>query len=282
MSYQKHVVIVGSARSGTSWLSETIAQQYRYRLLFEPEHDTLTKDGKLICDRFFTEKDNNNEANSYLKKVFANRVDNDWIAQSSNRKFKRHLWPIIPKKYIIKFVRCNLSAKYINEHFNMPLIHLVRNPYDVINSQQRVKFPWLFNLEHFKKQENLVALINENFGFDLNAKNNLEQVEILTLRWCIENMIPLNVQEPRKYKTQLIKHEDLRKDVNQFVDLCKNFDLEPVKNINKAYKRPSTKAHPNSSVRVDKQMQKKLDRDNLQKINAILDKFNFELYERRG
>ena len=36
-SYNKHIIIAGSARSGTSWLAEIIALQFRYRLLFEPE-----------------------------------------------------------------------------------------------------------------------------------------------------------------------------------------------------------------------------------------------------
>jgi len=250
MAYTKHVIVVGSARSGTSWLAETIAQQYRYRLLFEPEQETHTKNGVLLCDRYFTEEENNKEANIYLKKVFANRVDCDWIAQSSNRKYKRHLWPFIPKKFIIKFVRCNLAAKYLNEHFQVPLIHIVRNPYDVIRSQQRVKFPWLYDLSYFQNQKNLVALIQENFNFDLSDKRNYDRVEKLALRWCVENMIPLKVQKPKQYKSQLIKHEDLRNDINVYLELCKNFDIEPINNIEKQYKRPSTKAHPDSAVRV--------------------------------
>jgi len=273
---------MGSARSGTSWLAETIAQQHRYRLLFEPEQETQTKNGILLFDKYFTEEKNNKEANNYLKKVFANQVDCDWIAQSSNRKYKRHLWPFIPKKYIIKFVRCNLSAKYINEHFQIPLIHIVRNPYDVIKSQQRVKFPWLFNLNHFAAQESLVNLVQDKFDFNLTDNRIYDEVEQLTIRWCLENIIPLKVQEPRQYKSQLVKHEDLRNDVNVFLELCKNFDLEPVNNIEKEYKRPSSKAHPKSDVRNANQSIKKLELEELQKINAILDKFEVELYERRG
>jgi hypothetical protein len=282
MAYHKHVVVVGSARSGTSWLAETIAQQHRYRLLFEPEQETRTKKGDLLCDKYFTEENNSKEANHYLKKVFANQVDCDWIAQSSNRKYKRHLWPFIPKKYIIKFVRCNLSAKYINEHFQIPLIHIVRNPYDVIKSQQRVKFPWLFDLNHFKDQELLINLIQENYGFNLIENRKYDEVEKLAIRWCLENMIPLNVHEPRRYKSQLVKHEDLRNDINVFLELCENFDLEPVNNIEKEYIKPSSKAHPKSDVRGASQAIEKLEREELQKINSILDLFKVELYERRG
>ena len=280
-NYNKHVVVVGSARSGTSWLAETIAQQHRYRLLFEPEQETQTKAGKLLCDKYFTNENNNAKANHYLKKVFANRVDCDWIAQSSNRKWKRHLWPFIPKKFVIKFVRCNLSAKYINEHFKIPVIHIIRNPYDVIKSQQRVKFPWLYDLSHFAAQDHLVDLVQQQFNFNLKEIKKLDEVEILTLRWCLENVIPLQLEEPYQYKSAIIKHEELRGNVEVFKNLCKQFHLEPVKDIEKAYVRPSTKAHPKSEVRNTDAVQKKLAEDELLKINAILDQFQVKLYPRK-
>jgi len=98
--YKNHIVVLGSARSGTSWLSEIMSLQYRYRMLFEPEHEFNTENGKLICDRYITESSTSRDIRRYLKRVFANRVDCDWIAQLSNRKWKRHLWPFIPKKSV--------------------------------------------------------------------------------------------------------------------------------------------------------------------------------------
>lgn len=53
--YHKHVIVLGSARSGTSWLSENLAKPYRYRMLFEPEHDERTTKGHALTDRYFTE-----------------------------------------------------------------------------------------------------------------------------------------------------------------------------------------------------------------------------------
>ena len=124
-SFNKHIIIIGSARSGTSWLAETMAQPYRYRMLFEPEHETQTKKGYLLCDKWIEHSSNFELAHAYIKKIFANRVDCNWIAQNSNRRLKMHLWPCIPKKFIIKFVRCNLSAAYMNSTFNVPVIHVL-------------------------------------------------------------------------------------------------------------------------------------------------------------
>lgn len=279
--YNKHLVIVGSARSGTSWLSETIAIQHRYRMLFEPEQETRTKLGYLLCDQWIETIEEAKEAYTYLNSVFNNRVDCDWIAQNSYRSFKRHLWPFIPKKYIIKFVRANLLAKYINEVFDIPVIHLIRNPYDVIQSQQRVKFPWLYNLSHFIKQEKLVQLVKDNFSFDIMTYEQLSDIEILCLRWCIENVIPIEVLEPYQKKSLVVKYEDLFSDINVFYNLCAQFDIEPIKNVQAYYKIPSSKTHANSSIHNKKEEQLFWSKSELNQINSILDIFKTQLYTRK-
>ena len=181
--FTKHIIVVGSARSGTSWLCELLARPSRYRLLFEPEHEFQTPKGHLLCDRWIENDEQAGAGASYLREVFSNSVDNDWIAQHSNRKWKRHLWSFIPKRYIIKFVRCNLAAKYMNEQFNIPVLHLIRNPYEVIDSQRRVKFPWLYDLSRFQKQEKLVTYVKERFQFDLNSTKALTDLQ--RSLWCV-------------------------------------------------------------------------------------------------
>lgn len=279
--FNKHIIIVGSARSGTSWLSEVIARQFRYRMLFEPEHEFNTKKGKLICDKWLRTEASSVDANRYLIKVLNNQVDSDWIGQISNRKYKMHLWPFIPKKYIIKFVRAYLSAKYLNENFKVPLIHIIRNPYDVLASQQRVKFPWLYNLDHFKNQKDLVAMVKEQFNFDLlKDTKDMTPLEVLTVRWCLENVLPLQVLEPYQYKHRIVKHEDLRSDIQVFLDLCKEFDVEPLSNIEKEYQRPSSKTHPKSKIINKNAEMRKFDSKELFSINRLLDIFNCKLYPR--
>lgn len=280
--FNKHIAIVGSARSGTSWVSELIARQFRYRMLFEPEHEFNTKNGKLICDQWLKSKDDSLEAYQYLTRVFQNRVDSDWIGQISNRKYKMHLWPFIPKKYIIKFVRANLSAKYINETFKIPVIHIIRNPYDVLASQQRVNFPWLYNLDYFKNQKELVAIVKERFNYDLLVNTTtITPLEILTLRWCLENVLPLTIAEPYQYKHRILKYEDLRDDISVFLGLCKEFDIKPLANIEEEYQRPSSKTHPKSTVINKHAKNIKLTSKELQVVNKLLDTFDCNLYPRK-
>jgi hypothetical protein len=278
--FNKHVIVVGSARSGTSWLSETLAQPYRYRMLFEPEQETRTKLGRLLCDRWLTSKADSEEAYEYLTKVFKNRVDCDWIAQNSNRKFKRHLWPFLPKRFIIKFVRCNLSAHYMHAVFGIPLIHIIRNPYDVIRSQQQVKFPWLYDLSHFAKQEKLVKRIQDLFNYDITQFKSLSDVEILALRWCIENVIPLKVLEPYSEQASVVRYEDLSSNIELFNELCDTYKLEPVSNLQHYFKQPSSKTHPEGSIYKKDKDTNKLSVNALLAINKILDVFKTKLYAR--
>ena len=276
--FNKHIIIVGTARSGTSWLSETIAWQKRYRMLYEPEHETRTKKGYLLVDLWIETINASKDLQHYLRQIFNNRVNSDWIAQNSNRKFKRHLWPFLPKKYVIKFVRANLSAKFINDKYKIPVIHIIRNPYDVIISQQRANFPWLIDLSHFANQKKLVALIKDKFDFDITNFEKHTHIEKLTIRWCIENVIPLEVLEPYQYHSKVIKYEELIVDVKVFKNLCHQFDLEPSSDIDEIYRRPSSKTHKNSTIRTKKKRVVAWTNEDLNQVNQILNTFKTQLY----
>ncbi len=276
-TYKNHLVILGSARSGTSWLSELIARQHRYRLLFEPEHEYNTAKGHLLCDRYL-QPVNNEAVKHYLKKVFSNRVDNDWIAQSSNRKWKRHLWPFIPKKFIIKFVRCNLGLEYFRKEFDMPVVFILRNPYDVLASQQRVKFPWLYDLKFFLEDETLKDLILEHYGLNLGNLKELTDLEKLALRWSIENSIPF--LKLSKEVVSFYKLEDLKKNRDLFLNICKEKRLEPLGNLEQVYKQPSSKTHPRSKIRTGENPDSKFTKEEFEKINYFLDIFKIDTYPR--
>lgn len=276
--FKKHLIIVGSARSGTSWLAEIIATQYRYRLLFEPEHEFQTEKGHLICDKYILPNTTSKNVEKYLNRVFANKIDNDWIGQCSNRTLKRHLWPFLPKKYIIKFVRANLSAHFMNNRFNIPVIFLIRNPYDVIHSQLRSKFPWLLDLSHFVDQPKLVSLIKKTFDYDISNYKTLKEHQILCLRWCIENVIPIEVHNDHPKNVAVIRYEKLKNDIQQFYNICQKFDLQPRKDIVSIYRKPSSKTHPKSNIITKKDINVKWTTKDKKEINFILNTFETKLY----
>ncbi len=276
--YNKHIIIAGSARSGTSWLAEIIAKTFRYRLLFEPDHENHVPQAKeLLTDKYLSrppEKD----LDIFLRKVFGNKLDNDWIAQNSNRKFKMHLLPFLPKKYIIKLIRSNLSIKQINAYYGIPVIFIVRNPYEVVFSQNRVKFPWLYNLSYFQSQPALVDYIKEKTTIDIR-KTTFSNIEKLTLRWCIENVIPLQWEEGFINKAEVIKYEELKGNIEKFKTLASNFNIDLHPEISTFYARPSSKTHPKSTIIKEKEFQNTLSIEEQKAVKTILQDFGVILYD---
>lgn len=277
-TFNKHIIVAGSARSGTSWLAEIIGLQHRYRLLFEPEHEFQTQEGYLICDKFISQDILQKDQEEYFRRVFSNKVDNDWIAQISNRKLKIHLWPIIPKKYVIKFVRCNLSVHFINTYFKIPVLFIMRNPYDVVLSQNRVQFSWLYNLNHFKHQKPITKVLETNYNFNWEEANNYTAIEKLTLRWCIENKVVFDLNPLNTSKIKIVKYETLIADINLFYDICRTYNLKPLSNIEDVYRRPSSKTHPKSPIKNGKQVKTNEDNQALEQIQNILNRFEVAEY----
>jgi hypothetical protein len=276
----KHILVLGSARSGTSWFSENLAKPFLYRMLFEPEHDERTLNGHLLTDRMFT-KDNPapNEAMNYLNKVLQNRVDCNWIAQNSNRKYKMHLWPFIPKMFIIKSIRLNLSCEFLSAQLAIPIVFIIRDPFEVIYSQKRVNFPWLYDFSYFLNQSHLVDLIKAEFNYDLVEINTKSNTEKLAVRWCIENVIPLQIRKRPSQNFHLIKHEDLRADINLYKNLCLTLNLTVLENIEEEYKKPSTKTHPKSKVRGQTDKRIFIDIEDEAIVKQILIQFKQDLYD---
>jgi hypothetical protein len=280
--FNKHSIVVGSARSGTSWLSENMAKVFRYRMLFEPEHTERTSKGHLVADQLITSVNQQEykKGLSYLEQVFKNRVDSDWIAQNSNRKYKMHLWPLIPKHFIIKFVRGNLMAPFLNQTYDIPVVHIIRHPLEVIKSQQRVRFPWLYDLSYFLKQDDLKQLLADKYQVDIEDYINKSEVEILALRWCIENVVVIeDLKAGQSNSYYILKQEDLRADVQVYIDLCDSLGIEVLEGINNEYKKPSSKAHPKSDVRGVSDQREFLSEEEKTLILGVLEKFGQKIYE---
>ncbi len=246
--------------------------------MFEPEHEFQTKEGHLICDKYLSKESITSSQKKYINRVLNNRVDSDWIGQISNRRFKMHLWPFLPKKYIIKFVRCNLGVSFLNSFYDIPVLFFIRNPYDVVFSQNRVKFSWLYDLTHFKKQEHLTRILEHKYSFQWKELDSFNDIEILTLRWCIENKVIFDLSPTNQNNFIVLHYEELKADINIYYDLCKTLNIKPLSNIEDVYSKPSSKTHPKSYIRDnDKDSKHEYDIDTMA-IKGILDRFKVTAY----
>ena len=268
----KRLIILGSARSGTSWLCETLSRQSRYRLLFEPEHPNHVKQGKFIADhtRFSLDED---FAKFFFNKVFSNRIDNDWIAQHSYRKYKMHLWPFIPKFFVIKMIRTNLLTSFFLNNYSHPILFVVRNPYQVIHSQNRVKFPWLYDLGVFAKNEKLCSDLYEHTGIVLKCEV-FSDFEKLVIRWGIENCLYALPSHPNLF---FHKYEDLKKDHTIIPSLMLKVKMEVPDNLSEIIQKPSSKTHKHSTVFYNTS-DLTLNQDQKNIVKSILSRFPHQYY----
>lgn len=246
----KPALVFGSARSGTSWLSELMARPRGYRLLFEPEHETHVPQGHLLADVWMKQPCDVDPARGFMKLLLSNRVDNDWIAQCSYRKFKMHLWPFLVRQIIIKFVRCNLGMFMLCEKFDVQAVYVRRNPYDTLFSQYRVRFPWLFDLSKFTENDSLCREIQSRYAVDIKGES-FGDWEKLAIRWSIENIFVEDYFSGRLRggKIRFVEYEHLRGDVESCTTLFMELGLKIPDDFEELIARPSSKTHPKSVIR---------------------------------
>lgn len=201
------VFIAGSGRSGTTWLSELINHDNRFRFIFEPFHpgkvglcegflskQYLTADfGTTVASRFdanrknsdsrFATRDSPERSDPHLDtagKILSGRARSRW-ADRFNRKF-------IARRRLVKDIRANLLLGWMKLHFpEMPMVLILRHPCAVADS--RLRLGWRDNLDEVMSQEKLVEDYLKPFEADiLAAKDPFERSVFL---WCIENYVPL-------------------------------------------------------------------------------------------
>src|SRR5690606_4110150 len=209
---------------------------------------------------------------AFIKRVFKNRIDNDWIAQMSFRKFKLHLWPFIPKFYVIKFVRANLALAAFSKNFHIPTIFITRHPHAVIFSQQRVRFPWLYDLNIFAAQETLHNYLFEKTGINLKTEK-FTDIQKLAVRWGIENQL---FEIPKNETVRHYYYEDLKGNLSLIKEIFHFAKMNIPDNLEEKMTRPSSKMHPKSTILKNKT--EELSETDKTIVNAILLKFPFQIY----
>jgi hypothetical protein len=282
----KPVLVFGSARSGTSWLSELMARPRGYRLLFEPEHETHVPQGHLLADIWMTQPGDVDPARRFLRRLLSNRVDNDWIAQCSYRKLKMHLWPFLVRQIVIKFVRCNLGMSILCKEFDVQAVYVRRNPYDTLFSQYRVRFPWLFDLSKFAANDILHMELQNRYGIDIREEA-FSDWEKLAVRWSLENIFVEDYFGERLLhgNIRFVEYERLRGDVESCASLFNGLGLKISDNFEKLVVKPSSKTHPKSMIRnpngFRSSSKPELPADAKRQIDTILQRFGREnlIYE---
>jgi len=210
-------LIAGYGRSGTTWVQDVMATANSLRTVFEPLHPDAIHEAGKYAHAFRTSGDEDLELYEFLQQYFCGdfhslwvdyRVRLDLILPSSGdlkswRSYVRCLRRIREagtdyfryrgqrsfENRIVKLVRANMMLSWLKINFDARIVLLVRHPAAVVLSQMNSPKIWKPHSRIARYRAD-TRLLDE---LDVRTRQlifeNLDELEAVTLSWCIENAI---------------------------------------------------------------------------------------------
>jgi hypothetical protein len=180
------VFVAGTARSGTTWLSELINHRNEYRYVFEPfDHRKVPRVAPLGGRRYLRPDDDDPAAFAVAEHVLTGRIRHPWT-----ERFNRRL---VADRRLVKDVRANLFLGWMRARFpGMPIVLMLRHPFAVALSYE--KQGWRGSVETLLAQDRLVE---DHLGpladTIAGARDAFERALCI---WCVETLVPLRQLRP--------------------------------------------------------------------------------------
>jgi hypothetical protein len=185
--HRSTVFVVGSGRSGTTWIAETLNFDNAYRFIAEPFERGLVPIASAFSPlQYLRPDDGRSEFLIPARTIFEGRVRNAWTDNMNRR--------IVARSRIVKDVRTTLAAAWIARHFaGMPIVFVLRHPCAVAYS--RMTHGWRFRpRDVYFKQPQLMADHLEPFRLLIATPKSEFEEHIVD--WCVENVVPMRQLRP--------------------------------------------------------------------------------------
>lgn len=204
-----NVLILGSGRSGTTWLAEQVALNSEGRIIFEPLHPQVAgKPSWAGSQSYVPPKDPCPTARAFFDPILDGRFRSVWTDRYNHRFIYQHR--------VIKMIRGNLMLGWFAATYPDARIALVlRRPFDVAMSQ--IRCGWPSSIDHLLDQPKLL----EDYGDCLPEAISMARspFELNIVQWCIENGLALRqFEKASKANTNLAvyEYEELKQDPDLF------------------------------------------------------------------
>lgn len=198
----RSIFIAGAARSGTTWLADTLGSIAPCRTMFEPFHPERAPGfPDLRAFYYMRPAEPDEELQSYCDAVLSGRIRNAWI--------DRQVSCIFPRFRVIKEINANFFLRWIRERYRaLPILFVIRHPCAVVLSRLRSGWPTDSDIAGLLAQEKLVDdHLREHLSLIRAVRTEEEKHAIV---WCANNLVPLAQFEPGEL------------DVFFYEDLCRN------------------------------------------------------------
>lgn len=264
----KSILVVGSARSGTTWLANIIASQGNSRIMFEPFNPNLVHEyGRFNYFQYMRPDEVDRELFDYCQSVFTGSIRNAWI--------DRYVKNLHPQWRVIKSIRSTLMLKWLdNQYPEVPKLLIIRHPCAVVLSRMKLGWATDDDIHHFLIQPKLVKdFLEDKLEIIDKAQNDEEKHAII---WCITNYVP--IQQFDGNKINIIKYENLVR--SSYEEIQKIFKIIKFPVNSKTYidiNKPSfTSTHTSAiltGTNLSHSWQNELSVNQINNILGIVDKF---------
>jgi hypothetical protein len=249
------VFLAGTARAGTTWISELINYRNDYRYIFEPFHPNRLPMTKHFLPRQYLRPSDRDPA--YLRPaeiILSGRIRSLWTDKYNKKRFV--------SRRLLKEVRGNLLLGWLHRNFpDTPMVLILRHPCAVASSQVDLAnqaWKWHLDLPGLLSQPALAEDFLEPFADELmKPRSKFEQHVFL---WCVENYVPL--KQLGSGKVHLAFYEDFcvspATEIQRlFAFLGMEFDEDVLERVG----RPSAVARKNSAIMLGESLVERWRRD---------------------
>lgn len=175
------VLLAGIARSGTTWISNILNYDNRYRSLFEPFHPQHGIElRKQVKNGMYLRPDTENEAlkQGFIDLLSGNMI-NDYVDQDNKGDYGERI--------LVKSIRVNTMLPWLHANLpELPIVYITRHPASVITSHLRLG--WSASKRNVERMLSQPELLEDYLApyADLmkTAENDFDN---LLYFWCANN-----------------------------------------------------------------------------------------------
>lgn len=233
------VALLGSARSGTTWVGEVIDRHHDHRVIFEPLRPNRVPVVRAFANGQYLRRDDTDPRFvDPMRAILTGRVRNPWADHLNH--------VVVARRRLVKEIRANLLAPWLVEQFpGMPVVLLVRHPLGVAVSRREMG--WSDHLDDALAQDALVAdhLTGEQLTFLRRLRHPFARS---VAQAGLESLVPLRMTAPDELL--VVTYEGLVTQPREQAErVLRHVGQEPDAALDAALDRPSHLARADSAVR---------------------------------
>ena len=233
------VLLLGSARSGTTWVGEVIDRHHDHRVVFEPlRADRVPLARAFANGQYLRPADTDPRYVEPMNRILTGRMRNPWADHLNH--------VVVARRRLVKEIRANLLVPWLVERFpGMPVVLLVRHPLGVAVSRRELG--WTDHLDDALAQPDLVA----DHLSDAQARllRGLTDPFARTVaQACLETLVPLRMSDPDRVLA--VSYERLVREPRAEAErVLLHVGQQPDDSLEAALDRPSHLSRADSAVR---------------------------------